>query len=409
MVIVDNFKRINTDKFDIKINGIQIIESEKTIEIYNDPFRTVPLFITRRISDNGLILFSNFEEFYRLEHVDKAVDQTGFWEIVLFGSALWTRTLYKKVNQMPGASRIIIEKSANSYRIERYWGFNVEVDSAINSIDKAADGLHEKLDNIFSKFEKSQRYVMGLSGGLDSRMTLAFLSRYVPKSNIELFTFGFSREVLEYQYAQEVARVLGFRPPKFHPISTGAYERAIEYLPQKSGGQIAINHCHIIDYLRTNRDNLKDKVHISTYYSDAIFGWDCIAEKKNESIQHSGYFKSLEKNPIINKATLDEITRDIENSLSMYDAKYNYSKCDEYKYLCERNQKFHIYLASIQNQFAPTVLPYANYELLQYCLSLPIEYRANKNTVEYTINKFFKDISSEYLNNISSRDNQTSK
>ena len=41
----DNYKIV--EKFNINENGIQIIEGDNEIEIYNDPFRTVPLFITK--------------------------------------------------------------------------------------------------------------------------------------------------------------------------------------------------------------------------------------------------------------------------------------------------------------------------------------------------------------------------
>jgi len=54
-----NYKKV--EKFDISQNGIQIIEDENKIEIYNDVFRTVPIFITN--DKNGeLIIFSNFED-----------------------------------------------------------------------------------------------------------------------------------------------------------------------------------------------------------------------------------------------------------------------------------------------------------------------------------------------------------
>ena len=42
---------------------------------------------------------------------------------------------------------------------------------------------------------------MGMIGGMDSRITLTFLSKYVPKENLELFTYGFDERLLEYKYA----------------------------------------------------------------------------------------------------------------------------------------------------------------------------------------------------------------
>ncbi|MBU4376146.1 MAG: hypothetical protein KKD29_01550 [Candidatus Omnitrophica bacterium] len=404
MMFIKDIRAKITSEFDISQNGIQIIEDEKRIEIYNDPFRTVPLFITRRISDNEIILFSRFEDFYSLKDIDRTIDEVGFWEIVIFGMALWTRTLYKSVEQMPGAAKIIIDKQANTYNIERYWNFNVELDSRINSMEKAAKGLYEKIDSIFSKLDRTKKYVMGMSGGLDSRITLAFLSRYIPKDNLELFTYGFDGNILEYQYAKDIANALGFNQPKFHKLTAGSYKKAFEFLPKKSGGQISIGHCHIMDCIKSNQDNFKEKIQISTYYTDAIFGWSCVAPKKYETAKNSDFFRTLKNSVVIDSSIKHEIAKDIQKVFFAYESKHNYSRVDEYKYVSERNQKFHIYMAFIQKQFMQVILPYANFELLRYSISVPIEYRANKNIVEYIINNYFRNISSRDFRNISSRD-----
>ena len=55
-----------TKSFDINRNGIQLIEHDETIEIYNDPFRTAPLFITETKSGE-LIIFSDFKDYYKKE------------------------------------------------------------------------------------------------------------------------------------------------------------------------------------------------------------------------------------------------------------------------------------------------------------------------------------------------------
>jgi hypothetical protein len=394
------FNYIKVDKFNIKQNGIQIIETENTVEIYNDTFRTIPLFITKDKSSE-LIIFSNFEEYYSFENIDKSIDEAGFWEIVLFGSGLWTRTLYKNVEQMPAASKIIIDKNTNEYKIERYWDFNIEVDESIDSIEKAAQGLYDRLDSIFSKLDKNQKYIMGMSGGMDSRITLAFLSKYIPKENLELFTYGFDERLLEYKYACEVAEALGYNKPKFHKLTKYSYIKAFEYLPKQSGGQIGINHCHILDYLKNN--DIKENIQISTYYSDAIFGWDSVYPKNIENIEDNFYIKLLKNINFISDEIKEQIKIDSLKIFSNFDNNANYSSLDEYKYVTERNQKFHNYLAFIQSQLIKNELIYTNYELLTYILSIPIKYRAQKRLVDYILDNYLKNISSRDFKNISSR------
>ena len=136
-----------TEVFDINKNGVQLIDRGDSIEIYNDPFRTIPLFITKNKSDE-LIIFSNFKDYYDFEGVDRSVDEAGFWEIVIFGSGLWTRTLYKNLEQMPGAMCLTINKRSENYSMARYWNYDVKEDKTIQSIEQAADGLYEILDII---------------------------------------------------------------------------------------------------------------------------------------------------------------------------------------------------------------------------------------------------------------------
>ena len=395
-----NFPYKETKEFNIKQNGIQIIEDNEKIEIYNDPFRTISLFITEDLSGE-LIIFSNFEEYYTFKNVDKTIEEAGFWEIVLFGSGLWTRTLYKNVKQMPSASKIVIDKKTNKYKIERYWDFNIEEDNSINSIEKAAQGLYDRLDSIFSKLDRTKKYVMGMSGGMDSRITLAFLSKYIPKENLELFTYGFDERLLEYKYACEVAEALGYNKPKFHKLTKESYKKAIDYLPQMSGGQIGINHCHILDFLQN--DNFEDNIQISTYFSDAIFGWDSVSEKNIEENNQNFYIKFIKDNNLLNEKIKNKIITDSKNIFSKLDKNSNYCSLEEYKYVTERNQKFHLYMASIQDKFIQTNLVYADYDLLKYTLSMPLKYREQKKILDYLLDNHFKNISSRDFKNISSR------
>lgn len=394
------FKYTVCSEFNININGIQIKESPEYVEVFNDPFRSVPLFVTRDVAGE-LIIFSDFDKFYDLEGVDHKIDEVGFWEIVLYGSGLWTRTLYENVEQMPGASKIVINKQTNAYSIERYWDYNVYEDKSIDSIEKAAQGLYDRLDVIFSKLDRDTRYVMGMSGGMDSRITLAFLSKYIPAENLQLFTYGFDERLLEFKYASQVATVLGFNAPVFHKLTKNSYLAALKYLPKSSGGQIGINHCHILDFL--NYADTANSMHISTYYSDAIFGWDSVYPKKNIDVKSNYYIKHLEKYEIIKNDIKSKIMNDSTCIFNTYDIQSNYSSVDEYKYTSERNQKFHMYLSSIQARKCKTLNVYSDFDLMKYATSIPAVFRQNKKIIDYILGKYFPEISTSELGHISSR------
>jgi hypothetical protein len=403
MRLLLNYKKV--DILDATYKGIQVIECASRVEIYTDTFRTVPLFVTRD-KENELIVFSDFEKYYSFELVKREVDKTGFWEIVLFGSALWTRTLYKNVEQIPSASCLSIDKASEQYKIERYWNYFIKEDEAITSLEQAADGLHSILDRIFSRLNPAKHYILGMSGGLDSRLTLAYLSSHISRDNIQLFTYGFDNSILEYKYATDVAEALGVARPVFHQLSPRSYRESLEYLPQMSGGQVAINHCHIIDYLKTKE--IKNDVHISTYLSDALFGYECVSPQQINDINNNYYARVARSATELNAEIRDEIISDSMRIFSGFEINSNFSSLDEFKYITERNIKFHVFLAHLQNKHAETLCIYADIELLKYCLTVPIRFRENKNIIDALLNKYFPEISMGNIDNISSRDSKAS-
>ena len=395
------FEYIKTDYFNISVNGLQLIDRDGVIEIYNDPFRSVPLFIARDASGE-LIIFSKFEHFYNIQFIDKSIDQAGFWEIIFFGSGLWTRTLYKNVQQMPAATCLTINKSEDQFSIKRYWNYSVKEDSSIQTIEEAADRMYVILDKIFASLDKSKSYILGMSGGLDSRITLAFLSKHISKNKIRLFTYGFDENILEYQYAKDIAKSLAVSEPVFHQLNIRSYREALNYLPTMSGGQISINHSHIIDYLKNT--TLGGLTQISTYFSDAVFGFDCVYPKHLDDIDNNYYAEIIRSIPHISLDIKKIMINDSLNIFLGFDTNSNFSSLDEFKYVTERNQKFHMLLAHIQGRFLDMLPIYANMELLNYCLAVPIKFRQNKKIIDILLDKYFVNISTRDFKNISSRD-----
>jgi asparagine synthetase B (glutamine-hydrolysing) len=386
-----------TDQHDIKINGVQVVHEDKTTKIYTDPFRTVPVFLYQG-KDNELTIFSDMEAFYQKHCDELIVDEVGFWEVLLYGNSIWTRTLFKNLVQIPAACIAIIDNQTEKYTVERYWDYCVQEDISIDSVEKAVEGLDFHLNRVFSKIDSSKQYVMGMSGGMDSRITLAYLSKFLPKENLQLFTYGFDERILEYKYAKEMARCLGFDAPTFHKLTPNSYTEALAYLPAKSGGQIGINHCHMIDFFKSNK--LGDMVNISTYFTDALLGWEC---SENQQVNPNPYLETLNNNSFVPDSIKKEIEKDTQQLFSLFNLDSNISSIDEFKYVSERNQKFHTYLKFIQQDYIEAVNPYLDFDLFNYCLAIPRRFRANKKIIDDVFELKFKNISSRDFKNISSR------
>jgi len=383
--------------------GLLLIFSENQFLLYNDPFRTIPIFVCR--SAGRIHLFSNFEDFYSLESCQNSrVDLAGFWETVIFEGALGRRTLFENIRQMPAATCLNI-KSDLSYSIERYWDYSIPKNSEVKTIDDAASGLFERLDEIFGNLPKMDSYRMGLSGGVDSRLALAFLNRHVPPKSLKLFTFAFDERSLEFVYAKQVAEALGCEPPEFHRLTPESYLKGAENMPRASGASVGMQHCHTTDFLMNLKKSTSREALISTALTDALFGYAVKLPKIRTDFKKNPQFERLNKyKSLMDEDTYHIISEDLKEIFSNYRENANFSCPEEYFYCTERNVKFHLYASFLYNKFLLTISPFADYELLTFCIGLPFEYRFQKRIVDAIMERYFPPISFRGLQNISSRD-----
>lgn len=375
-----DYKKVNS--FSIHENGIQIIEDDETIDIYNDVFRTIPLYIVKTMEN--IYLFSNFKDILELENINKEIDSVGFWEVILFNLSLNTRTLFKNIKQMPSASKLTINKKNLTYSIKRYWDFNVKQDTTIKTLKDAQEKLFSILDNSYSKIDLSKKYITGISGGMDSRINLAFLSRYLKKDKLNLFTYGFDKEIYEYKFAIKVAEELGYNNPYFHKLSYKTYKDSLDYLPLYSGGQIGINHSPLFSYLQSI--NKKETTLISTSYSEIIFSLK--TEKNNQNVVLSFENKLNYTNNIPT-----EIKKEIYNDINIIKDEYtktnSYTNINEFLYQSEQHPKFHENLTYCFSNKIDIFNPFTNYDLLTLVMSIPKEFKFRKQLQDSILKNYF--------------------
>lgn len=374
----------------IKNKGVGIKETSEYIEIYNDPYCSVPLYVFK--NQNGVCITSIYEN---IETENMKVDQIGFYETLLYESALYDRTLYEEVKQLPAASYVKIDKQKLDYNIDNYWNFNILENKSINSEEQAVDLVWNKLCKIFSQYNE-KNLIMGVSGGLDSRLSLCVMNSVLDMEKIKTFTFGHYSGILDYKLACEACAKLELpTSPSFYKLSGNAYLESME-LPLKTGGGVGINHSHI--YWCLSQMDTQDKTLVSNYYSDAVMGYDCLPIQYEDVVENCAYYKKLHLNKFhLDDEMVNNIEKDIRKITDRRARNSNFSCYDEFIYLVERNPKFHIKLSYAFSERASVVLPYAEYSLLETVLSLPLKYRYRKR-IEHLIlqNKMgkFRDISS---------------
>ncbi len=379
------------EKFCKMHKGVGIREGSDMIEVFNDPFCSIPVYVMKR--SNEYIVTSEFSVFYSY---GLEIDKVGIQETILYSSCLNERTIFHGVMQLPAATKLVIYKNTNEMKIVPYWNFEIAENSDIE-FSAAVDKVKECLTGIFDEY-KEEKIIMGLSGGLDSRLSACLLSTCsLNKKQVEFFTFGYSPKILEYSYACNIARRLGFEKPKFCQLLSEDYERNY-HIARETGAAIAPNHCHIYAIL-PRLENRDEKLLLSNYYSDAVMGWDTIPNRTKETMEESGYFRRLEHAPIyIDEVIKNEIRKDLEKLCSRYPRENgNFSCMDEFIYVTERNPKFHVRMSATYTEYMKVKLPYADYKLLELMLSMPIAFRTEKRIEQRIIDKYYfkeKDVSS---------------
>lgn len=167
-----------------------------------------------------------------------------------------------------------------------------------------------------------------------------------------------------------------------------------QYVPQTTGAQIGLDHIHMYNAIKRQ---MKDATIISNYYSDAVMGWDTIPHKENTLMQDSDYYKKLQNNHLfLRKEIKEAIKIDLEKICIRWPEQGNFSCMNEFIYVTERNPKFHIRMSAMCRSISNVVLPYADYQLLNIMISIPLENRADKLIEKKIIGRYLniRDISS---------------
>ena len=360
--------------------GIIVIDDIRGIRILNDPFCSIPLYYTETATN--FYASSNPQEL--IDYRSDPYDPVGVWETLLLQSPLWNRTPYKGVKFLPSACEL---KIANETKICRYWNFEFESPSMAFNKKTYLSTLDDLINEKFCEID-ADTLCMGLSGGNDSRLAAHYLAlnkhRY---SKIKLVTYAAHTNSYEFRYSCEVARTLGLEAPHLHLLKDDHYCDALNYLPQWSAGQINNLHCHLASYLKEVDAQAGREVHLSTYYTDAVFGYACGKPGILNEIEYSSAYQNIINASYISSAIRAEILDDLRLALNPSPCAEGYfSSLDELNYITERNPRFHISLAFIQHQFRQTALPFADIDVLQMVMKAPISFRESKGILTELLN-----------------------
>jgi asparagine synthase (glutamine-hydrolysing) len=179
----------------------------RTLCLFNDALARLPFYYC--ISD-GVLVASREPRFMAGVRGRTEFDQNAVAEYLLFGYTLGDRTLFEDVRQLPAASILTAGTGNDGPGVDQVYHHNFE-DRAREkrNFKEQAESLRERYrTSLRDRHDPIDRTVVGLSGGMDSRMASSCLASMGLPFASATFQYDFYVRSREVGIAKEVAGAL---------------------------------------------------------------------------------------------------------------------------------------------------------------------------------------------------------
>jgi asparagine synthase (glutamine-hydrolysing) len=189
-----------------RFHGLLIDRSKGTITLFNDRYGLQRLYYHQ--SKEAFYFAAEAKAILAVRPELRRVDSRGMGEFISCGCVMENRTLFEGISVLPPASAWVFRAASlsqkNSYFTPQEWENQPRVDS---------ETYYQQLKEIYSRklsqyFESHERMGMSLTGGLDTRMIMAW--QQAPKGALPCYSFGGTyHECQDVSVARKVATICG--------------------------------------------------------------------------------------------------------------------------------------------------------------------------------------------------------
>ena len=198
------------EEFAIKLNGAFIAaiwdHRRRRLILVNDRLGQYPLYYALY---NGIFTFaSGVRALLADPSLPRSTDKIAIAEFLTFDHILDDRTLIESVRLLPQASLLIYAE--NQLNIKPYWNFKYPDSYPILTEQEYMQKFLSCMEQAVKRQASHDDLPTGilLSGGLDSRFILAYLSDGSQRSPVHAFTWGLP-DSDDARFAREIAKSLG--------------------------------------------------------------------------------------------------------------------------------------------------------------------------------------------------------
>lgn len=381
----------------LNLNGIFaiIILKENSIWAAVDRLRTFPLLFNK--NGDSFLLSDNYR--YFLSKIPLSLENNSILSTRSFGYVMGENTLFKNVYQLQAGSLLSYEN--NVLKIERWHTFQKK-EYPYLSRNEWKDGLKMQLEVLGKRLIRiidNRPVALPLSGGFDSRL-IGLLLKINGYKNVCCFTYG-NENYWEVKHSKEISSRLGF-PWIFIDykqfLSEDIFHNS-QFLDYADYAGNAISFPYLVEYFSARYLKEQQKISENTLFlpghsgdmvagSHLLSGMEYFKSKKDTAI------KILRKNGkqiYGGKKTRKFNISLIEENIMPGEFNYSHSTHDNWN-ITQRQSKQIVNSAKVWDFFGfEYYLPLWDNDFADFCLSMPFEFRVNKNLYEETLFDLFKE------------------
>ncbi|MCJ8502098.1 asparagine synthetase B family protein [Desulfatitalea alkaliphila] len=323
-------------------------------------------------SDNNFVIFSTaLKVLETVSMIPKEVDQSALSEIFAFGIPLADRTRYKHIKAIREAE--IVNFADNKTISTHYWRWDQIKQRDIQMVDALNNTYEIFCDAIKLRLKNDSSVLAFLSGGMDSRTIVATLV----DMGVDVHTFNCSADSAQDKiFAKQFADVAGcpFHVMPYPEKSMSHMAKSVMYLSEEKkincsrsqtiwsgdGGSVGLG-CVYLDEYVVEQFRCSDQLDAIQYFND-----------KNSYALPIGVIKTEKK---------QEYSKLLQNAISK---ELGRIECEDkgqkiFLFLMFNDQRRHLHNIYENLDFHGTEyqLPFFDSLLLEYVLSLPLDYRLN--------------------------------
>ena len=363
-------------------HGFMYFGKENRIILFTDHIGSRPIFFFHDKAENTFIFSSSFPNIVKimlcLGYIPRLNKEAAYC-LLTFGHMLGDLTLVEGVKKLPPGSMLIYND--DEFSINQYYRLSSNPlisDSEEECINKIAIKIAEAVHAEYTKdLEHGYQHLATLSGGLDSRTSLAFAKK-LGFNNITCFTYSQSN-YLDEKIAKKITSENNINWI-FFPLDYGNHIiKYVDSIIDFNGGLFNyIGICNLYPWLRKLPLEKYGLLHTGTLGGE-IFG-EYVVYLPHRKYQSLRYFLGGE----CSSRLLKHISHLVDKELSKFD------NTELFKFY-NIGVNAQLLSMNIINQFIDATSPYLFRPLLEYVMKMPKEYKIDKKLYTKMINTYIPE------------------